>query len=620
MKTDIRHIELITKYLNGELSLSESQAFEERLRTDIDFKQLFNEQKAIIRGIKRAGLKEDIAIAKQRYFMAKWLKIIGVSGTAIVALIVVGTLWFNKTNPEPIPTQNNMGLEIKEAPKTETSSAPDLEVLGVQLDTLKTVEPPTANMESSDLANKEELNPTKKAVEETREEATIQNDSLIENEPVEAINTSNQSLNSFFEAVKKEPQVIVIHVEEKTSLTLDEGTTITIPKHAFVDEKTNRLVRGTVQLEVTEYYKLSDMLLGNLSTTSNGEALETGGMLHINATKNGKKLKLQKQISLAFPFTKPKPDMQLFSGKENDDNINWIPDGNRTINSISLETIEHNVEVPFNVVENVPVFPGCQGQNQELKDCFNTKMKDFLTQNFNLEIAEKLNLTGKNRINSFFKIDENGNITNIRIKASSVALGEEMMRVIKLLPKFQPALQRGEQVTVPYFMPFEVNLPGKDKNLPMVTVGSVAFEDDLIISKDSVRLDPNNFNAYHASSYAFSNANLGWINCDRFVRGWKNKIKYKFKIKNAEGANVKMVFKSLSSILPSKRVDDQVDFGLVPKGEEIVLVAIKKVNDTFYLGIKEIKIEDISELNFEFKPLTIEELKHEMVKLNDLFN
>lgn len=617
MKIDINHIELINKYLNGELSLSESQIFEERLNTDNEFKELFDEQKTIIQGIKRTGLKGDIAIAKQRYLTTKWLKIIGVLGTTIVALIVAGILWFNKPNSEPTPIQNNITLELEEVPKTETSSAPEYEVLDTRTDTLKTVEPPIANIESNDSANKEELNQIKEAAEEV---ATIQNDSLIENEPVEAINTSHQSLNSFFEAVKKKPQVIEINVEEETSLTLDEGTIITVPKHAFIEEKTNQLVRGTIQLEVTEYYKLSDILLGNLSTTSNGETLETGGMLYINATKNNKKLKLQRQITLAFPFTKHKPDMQLFSGKENDDNINWIPDGNRTIKSISFEAIEHNVEVPFNIVENVPVFPGCQGENQELKDCFNTKMKDFLTQNFNLEITEELNLTGKNRINTFFKINENGNVTNVRIRASSVTLGEEMMRVIKLLPKFQPALQRGKPVKVPYFMPFEIDFPGRDKNLPMVTVGSAAFEDDLITAKDSIRLDPNNFNAYYASSYAFSNANLGWINCDRFVRGWKNKIKYKFKVKNAEGANVKMVFKSLSSILPGKTTNNELDFGLLPKEEDVVLVAIKKIADTFYLGVKETQITEISELEFEFKPVTIEELKNEMIKLNHLFN
>ncbi|WP_250433763.1 energy transducer TonB [Hanstruepera flava] len=617
MKTDIKHIELITRYLNGELTLSESQAFEERLRTDIDFKQLFNEQKTIIQGIKRAGLKEDIAIARQRYFTAKWLKIIGVSGTVILALIVVGALWFNKPNSEPTPIQDNISLEIEEAPKIETSSAPEIEVLNVQTDTIKSDEPTISNMKSSDLANEVEQNPIKKEVEETEEMATILNDSLIENEPVDAVNTRHQSLNSFFEAVKKKPQVIEIHVEEKTSLTLDEGTTITIPKHAFVDEKTNRLVRGRVQLEVTEYYKLSDMLLGNLSTTSNGEALETGGMLYINATKNGKKLKLQKQISLAFPFTKPKPDMQLFSGKKNDGNINWIPNGNRKITAETLESLDFNVEVPFNIVENVPLFPGCEefSTNAERKQCFNDKIQEEFFKKFNLKIAEDLNLTGKVFVNSFFKINEEGQITDIRTRASDAALGREAIRVLKTFPKMQPALQRGQVVTVPYFFPFETMMEGKTRPRASVIINDINGIEERIVSKDSVRVSSSDM-----SSYAFSNTNLGWINCDRFVNGWKNKIKYKFKIKNAEGANVKMVFKSLNSILPSKTVNNQVDFGLVPKDEEIVLVAIKKENDTFYLGIKETKIEDISELDFEFKPLTIEELKHEMVKLNDFFD
>jgi len=48
------------------------------------------------------------------------------------------------------------------------------------------------------------------------------------------------------------------------------------------------------------------MILGGLSTTSNGKLLETGGMLYISATTNGEKcdLKKGKNIEIAFPKKK----------------------------------------------------------------------------------------------------------------------------------------------------------------------------------------------------------------------------------------------------------------------------------------------------------------------------
>lgn len=615
MKTDIKQIELITQYLNGELSHFESQNFEERLQLDNDLQQLFNEQKRLIEGIKRAGLKEDIRIAKQQYVQTKWLKTIGIICIPIITLLVVWISFNNKSDLEPTSNQTDTKSIITE--KKATESRESLKKTMVYIDTIETAE--SEKVETKQVVPKIKTEPKQEntLIEKV---VTIKNDTISEFESIGFNTERNESLKPFFDQVKKKPQIIEVNTEEETSITLVEGTKITFPKHAFVEENSNKLVRGNIQFEVTEYYKLADMLLGNLSTTSNDKPLETGGMLYINATKKGKKLKLKRNINIEFPYANPKPNMQLFSGNQNDDAINWIPQVNRTLEVISFGKNEENVEVPFDIVENVPVFPGCQGENQELKDCFNAKMKDFFVQNFNLEIAENLKLTGINRINSFFKIDENGNITNIRIRASSVTLGEEMMRVIKLLPKFQPALQRGQPVTVPYFMPFDIDFPGKDKRLPMVTVGSnEAFEDDLNTPRDSVKVDPKNFNAYHASAYAFSNANLGWINCDRFVSGWKSKIKYKFKVKNSKGLNVKMVFKSMSSILPSKATNNGVDFGFVPKDEEVVLVAIKKVNDIFYLGVQETQITDISELEFDFKPVTLEELKSEMKKLNDLF-
>lgn len=119
------------------------------------------------------------------------------------------------------------------------------------------------------------------------------------------------------------------------------------------------------------------------------------------------------------------------------------------------EAPEEDIEVPFAVIENVPVFPGCENEkgNNAKKQCMSDKISQFVNKKFNTELASELGLSGKQRISVIFKIDKNGNITNIRARAPHPGLEKEAVRVIGLLPKMQPGKQRGKAVTVPYSLP-----------------------------------------------------------------------------------------------------------------------------------------------------------------------
>lgn len=123
---------------------------------------------------------------------------------------------------------------------------------------------------------------------------------------------------------------------------------------------------------------------------------------------------------------------------------------------ISVEEEEEVVEdVPFLVIENVPIFPGCIGNNKELRACFSAQMSKFVLKKFNSELASDLGLvTGSiQRIFILFKIDKNGNIADINARAPHKKLQEESIRVIKLLPKMTPGRQRGRPVGVRYGLP-----------------------------------------------------------------------------------------------------------------------------------------------------------------------
>ena len=114
----------------------------------------------------------------------------------------------------------------------------------------------------------------------------------------------------------------------------------------------------------------------------------------------------------------------------------------------------NKVEVPFAVVENVPIFPGCdKGNNAERRKCMSQKITKTVIREFNTKLAGDLGLSGRQRINVIFKIDKNGDVVEVRARAPHPDLEKEAIRVINLLPKMKPGMQFGKAVTVPYSLP-----------------------------------------------------------------------------------------------------------------------------------------------------------------------
>ena len=126
------------------------------------------------------------------------------------------------------------------------------------------------------------------------------------------------------------------------------------------------------------------------------------------------------------------------------------------VEEVFVEEVEEDIEVPFAVIENVPVFPGCEsGNNEAKKACMNEKMSKFISSKFNTDLAGDLGLSGIQKISVFFKIDKTGEIVDIKARAPHPRLEQEAIRVVGLLPKMQPGKQRGKAVRVPYYLPIK---------------------------------------------------------------------------------------------------------------------------------------------------------------------
>lgn len=111
-------------------------------------------------------------------------------------------------------------------------------------------------------------------------------------------------------------------------------------------------------------------------------------------------------------------------------------------------------DVPFIIIEDAPIFPGCKGTKAEMKTCFSDRITKFVRNKFNSGLASELNLpSGIQRIFVLFKIDKQGNIIEIKARAPHIKLKEEAIRVIELLPQMEPGKQRGRPVNVKYSIP-----------------------------------------------------------------------------------------------------------------------------------------------------------------------
>lgn len=124
-------------------------------------------------------------------------------------------------------------------------------------------------------------------------------------------------------------QVLTIQHDREQQITAAQGTLIVVPPNSFVfDDGTSPT--GPVELVVREAFSASDFVLQNLTTTSNGRVLQTGGMVYIGAQADGKTLNLADgaALTVALPTGKVDAGMELFYGQQNPDNtINWRPAG-----------------------------------------------------------------------------------------------------------------------------------------------------------------------------------------------------------------------------------------------------------------------------------------------------
>ncbi len=125
-----------------------------------------------------------------------------------------------------------------------------------------------------------------------------------------------------------------------------------------------------------------------------------------------------------------------------------------SVDDVDVGEEEEEILVPFAVIENVPVFPGCENLSSEAerKACFNQKIQEHIQKNFNYpKTALEMGISG--RVFVQFEIDGTGKVSGIRKRGPDRLLEEEAVRIIASLPQMKPGMQRGRPAKVGYSIP-----------------------------------------------------------------------------------------------------------------------------------------------------------------------
>lgn len=411
-----------------------------------------------------------------------------------------------------------------------------------------------------------------------------------------------------------------------TTIFGEQGTRLFIEKETF-QFTDGTPATGTIQIDLQEYYKKSDIALANLSTASNGKLLETGGMLNITATSDGKTLEIKpdKRIIVHFPKSEDSGQpMNLFYADKNatDTSVtNWEIDTvslfKRTLKLANFgwwnpsfdDSTEFNF-TPKNFVESGyywnPIDFYVRSYN------FSEKAKKEIESNMNTNNYRKFESWNDFGVECEMKISTEGFIQNPKVTSKvSDETKQEIINFLKGLPQLEPGknkygavierrgllfIQKGDLV------PVVATNEGYVKSFDKKYAG---YENNPIKNIDDAELE----------YYIFSVGKLGWINCDYFLEE-NQTIDYVVKTPENPNTKLKMVFTSINSVLMAEAVNGIYQFKGVPMGRVATIVAIKNTNGKFETAFQEVTISNNPLSNLEFKETTLTELREELEKLN----
>ena len=173
---------------------------------------------------------------------------------------------------------------------------------------------------------------------------------------------------------------------------------------------------------------------------------------------------ITEQIKTPPPPPPPPPAPEIIEVVEDEEEIEETiiesteTDQEEIVEIVEVEEEFEDVDVPFAVIEDVPIFPGCERvAKSKRRDCFQEQINKHIRKNFRYpEIAQEMGIQG--RVFVQFMIGKDGIISGVRTRGPDKNLEKEAKRIIDRLPRMTPGRQRGIPVRVPFSIPITFKL------------------------------------------------------------------------------------------------------------------------------------------------------------------
>ena len=388
-------------------------------------------------------------------------------------------------------------------------------------------------------------------------------------------------LSLFYKELEQQPQVFTIESCCDTVLVAKEGTRLSIPANAFINNNGN-VVTGNVKISIKEYYRYDAMIAAHLHTTSNGRQLVTGGMVHIDAVSNNDELQIQtgKQIGLTMPTASYDNRMQLFTGSiraDHSGNPELPPHGTvDTINTGQPNDINWVLANPFTIPDRIATDTTARPFELRNKETaafyiYSTYKVDVKT--LKKEMREKLGYS-KIRIKRLSSRDKKQelirNNSYDQITRANPSKGIDTLWVIE---------KYSRKMYSPKTIPVTVSKEGR---LP-----DAFFE-----------------NTPGRKEYFFPLNRLGWINCDRFINDTTPKINFTVnpgKDYDNRYFLSQLLFTKYQSLLPGYYTGSKLVFNNIPQSEPVQLISVGIKDGKVVACVQPFNIskQEVSDLTYE---------------------
>ncbi len=136
-----------------------------------------------------------------------------------------------------------------------------------------------------------------------------------------------------------------INPKNDTLIEGRQGTRVYFSANSLIFENGEQPT-SRVTIKLKEVYSTSEMILNDLATTSNGELLQTSGMIRLEATSNSRKLNLKSDSPVKIQFNRiaSAPYMRTYLGQVDSTGLNWELDSNNV-----FDTIQSNEQEDYTV-------------------------------------------------------------------------------------------------------------------------------------------------------------------------------------------------------------------------------------------------------------------------------